>query len=200
LLIYKKGGVYLDIKSRMSRPLDEIIAPDDRYLLAKWGDYHVVVHSRLAHIPRGEFQNWHVIAARGHPFLKAVIDRVLQNIDRYRPWLHGVGKSAVLHVTGPVPYTLAINPLLDRYPHRSVAGQEEIGLEYSAVAGETHVRLFATHYSQLEESVVMLTGPAAVLSNLYLNSGTHLMIRRVKNRLKDLRDERRARRARASVG
>ena len=36
LLIYKCGGVYLDIKSSVTRPLREIIAGSDRYLLSQW--------------------------------------------------------------------------------------------------------------------------------------------------------------------
>ena len=36
LVIYKHGGVYLDIKSTTTKPLREIIKPDDRYILTHW--------------------------------------------------------------------------------------------------------------------------------------------------------------------
>ena len=39
-LLYKLGGVYLDIKSSAGRPLDEVIAGDDEYLLSHWNDSH----------------------------------------------------------------------------------------------------------------------------------------------------------------
>jgi len=36
LVIYKEGGVYLDIKSSMLKPLDEIILESDSCLLSYW--------------------------------------------------------------------------------------------------------------------------------------------------------------------
>src|SRR5690606_8039351 len=36
LLIYREGGVYLDIKASMNSPLDEVLAKNDRYLLSFW--------------------------------------------------------------------------------------------------------------------------------------------------------------------
>jgi inositol phosphorylceramide mannosyltransferase catalytic subunit len=36
LLLYKFGGVYLDIKSTATRPLDEVLNADDVYLLSHW--------------------------------------------------------------------------------------------------------------------------------------------------------------------
>lgn len=183
LLIYNRGGVYLDIKSRMSKSLSKIIRPDDRFLLAKWGDYNLVLHHELAHIPGGEFQNWHVIGVRGHPFLRAVIESVLVNIDKYRPWLHGVGKNAVIRVTGPIIYTLSIYPLLDRYSHRAVDSQSDLSLEYATAIEGTHMSLFKTHYSGLEESIVTLTGLNDPLSRVYFRLRLHLLLRAIKQRI-----------------
>lgn len=183
LLIYKRGGVYLDIKSRMSQPLRQIIRSDDHFLLSKWGDYNLVLHHELAHIPRGEFQNWHVIGVQGHPFLKAVLESVLVKIDKYRPWLHGVGKNAVIRVTGPIVYTLSIYPLLERYPHRAVDSQSDLALEYATAIEGTHISLFKTHYSNLEESVVTLSGSAALFSGIYFRLRLHLLLRAMKQRI-----------------
>ncbi len=127
LLMYKKGGVYLDVKSSIVRPLDETLLESDRYLLSQWhngkGEQHANwgLHRDLhGIIEGGEFQQWFIACVPGHPFLKAVIENVLSNIDRYNPELHGVGKPGVLRVTGPIAYTLAIVPLLDSYPHRRI--------------------------------------------------------------------------------
>ena len=45
LLMYKVGGVYLDIKSTAMRPLDTVLCPDDRFILSKW------------HLPDGEYEH-----------------------------------------------------------------------------------------------------------------------------------------------
>ncbi len=157
LLLYRLGGVYLDMKSTIDRPFDRVIRPDDVYLLSQWhnkpGEQYEDwgVHDELSAIGLTEFQQWHVICAPGHPFLKAVIEAVLRNIRCYTP-LHGFGKSATLRVTGPIAYTLAISPLLASYPHRFMDAAAD-GLRYSIFdndRSETHRKIMPFHYSQHE--------------------------------------------------
>lgn len=153
LAVYAVGGVYLDIKSYLDRPIDSVIAQDDAYILAHWdngpeGEHPGAgLHPELAGQPAGEFQQWHVIARPAHPFLRSVIAKVLANIETYRPWRQGVGRNGVLRVTGPVAYTLAILPILDRYPHRLLATPAEAGLRYSIGEGYQHMSAFPNHYS-----------------------------------------------------
>jgi hypothetical protein len=164
LVMYKHGGVYLDIKSAFTRPIDEILQPDDRYLLAHWPNEAGQKHADwgmprdLRHIPRGELQQWHIVCAPGHPFLKAVINTVLTNIDRYSPWLHGTGGPGVLRLTGPIAYTLAIHPLLRSHPHRLAKSHVDFSLTYSALTKMSHKPLFKSHYMTLTESVVQMNG------------------------------------------
>lgn len=162
LVVYKCGGVYLDIKSSLTAPLDSILTDNDTYLLSYWknkpGDEFegFGLHPEL-NPEKGEFQQWHVISAPGHPFLKAVIEAVLRNIDTYIPSLHGVGQHGVLRVTGPVAYTLAINRLLSAYPCRIVNTEEDIGLKYSIYKKFSHMHIAkAGHYTLLKDSVILL--------------------------------------------
>lgn len=175
LLLYKQGGVYLDIKSAATRPLDSVLRPDDRFILAQWPSGPEAKfkgagwHEETRHVHDGEFQQWFVVAAAGHPFLKAVIENVLRNLSVYNPALHGVGKPGVLRVSGPIAYTLAIEPLLDRHPHRRVDAERDLGFEYSIYPtvdrGEhPHLRLFKTHYSQSKASIVRLSGLKAAVT------------------------------------
>lgn len=173
LLMYKVGGVYLDIKSSLSKPLDDVLLADDRYLLSFWANKAVGqhqgwgLHPEVSHINGGEFQQWHIMAARGHPFLRAVIANVLRNIDVYNPLIHGAGQRGVLRVTGPVAYTLAIAPLLELYQHRLLVSNNELGLDYSIFTSEnglSHKSLFKHHYTQLSEPVVTI-GPSKRIAN-----------------------------------
>ena len=176
LLLYKCGGIYLDIKSAAEKPLDEVLRPDDVYLLSGWRTSEkddqfegLGSHTELAHIGGEEFQQWHIVAAPGHPFLKAVIENVLRNIDCYNPGLHGTGKIGVLRLTGPIAYTLAIHPLLHAHKHRIVESHGDLGFNYnifSLSASDTyaHAVLFKTHYSMLTEPVVSIDWTTAVLS------------------------------------
>jgi inositol phosphorylceramide mannosyltransferase catalytic subunit len=167
LLMYKFGGVYLDIKSSLERPLDDVLRPDDVYVLSHWSSGKGETfegwgkHAKLRKIGGEEFQQWHIIGAPGHPFLKAVLDHVFDNIDAYNPLLNDTGKNGVLSVTGPIAYTLAITPILRRYPHRLVSGREDLGLIYSIFGSVTiraHKTIFRFHYTDLQEPVIVLNG------------------------------------------
>lgn len=174
LLIYARGGVYLDVKSTLTRPLDEVLLSGDRYLLSRWQgcgeDRHESwgLHDELAAIGRAELQQWQVIAAAGHPFLRAVIENVLYNIDHYVPSVHGVGKDGVLRLTGPITYTQAITSLIRSQPHRLVRSFTDLGLRYSIYDQEDrHVRIFKTHYSLLRSPVVALSARQAAQDALW---------------------------------
>jgi mannosyltransferase OCH1-like enzyme len=149
LLMYKVGGVYLDIKSLATRPLNDVLRPDDRFILSGWNDdmQSWGSHYELRDIPTGEFQQWHIVCAPGHPYLKAVLENVMANIDRYIPSQHGVGKNGVLRVTGPIAYTRAIHAVLEQFPHRVADSSLELGFEYNVYRNQSHETAFKSHYS-----------------------------------------------------
>jgi hypothetical protein len=156
LVMYKLGGVYLDTKSRISKPLNEVLALDEQFVISQWrnkaGEPHSGhgLHRELSGIAGGEFQQWHIVARPGHPFLAAVINSVLENIRAYRPWT-GVGRNGVLRVTGPIAYTRAIAPLLADYPHRRIKSEQEIGFDFSCVERSPFT---SSHYSECTGPVV----------------------------------------------
>ncbi len=174
LVIYKLGGVYLDIKSSFIRPIDQVLHGNEQYIISYWDNAQgeryegYGIHPELASYPRGEIQQWHVIAAPGHPFLRAMIVFILETIEKYSPWRTGVGKAGVLRLTGPIAYTKVLTPLLGIYKHREVRNQSELFLEYSFLAGHTHEKLFKTHYTTFDEPLVNLHGAAFVSARLYV--------------------------------
>ncbi len=162
LVMHKVGGVYLDAKSTALKPLDEVILPTDRFLVAQWHNklgeefQGFGLHPDIAMVPGGEIQQWHIVAAPGHPFLLYAINRVLYQIQNYAPAFHGTGLVGVLRTTGPLCYTLAIAPHLDKAPHR-VVDTREIGFQYSVFPGSpfAHRPSFGSHYALLTEPVVL---------------------------------------------
>lgn len=149
LLMYKVGGVYLDIKSLAARPLNDVLRPDDRFILSGWNEdmQSWGSHYELRDIPTGEFQQWHIVCAPGHPYLKAVLENVMANIDQYIPSQHGVGKNGVLRVTGPIAYTRAIHAVQEQFPHRVADSNLELGFEYNVYRNQSHETAFKSHYS-----------------------------------------------------
>jgi hypothetical protein len=124
MLIWHFGGVYLDLKSGVRHALDQMIRPDDQFLLSrlkngrKW--------SELKDLTLGEeIQQWFIAARPGHPFLAAAIERVTANIETYRPLEHALGARAVIKLTGPIAFTQAIAPLFAADPHREIDSSAE---------------------------------------------------------------------------
>jgi inositol phosphorylceramide mannosyltransferase catalytic subunit len=195
-LLYKLGGVYLDIKSTVTKRLDDVLRPDDSYILSHWN----ANYKNWGRYPElgaeGEYQQWHIIASQGHPFLEAVIAKVNTNIDTYDPHRDGVGKIGVLRVTGPITYTLTISEIQQKYPHRYV-DIEELGFKYSIVeTGKNqaaHEFYLGSHYRKSKALVILPEfvekhGPTIVnpsrLNELYHCSGT--LLRRLVTRLSKL--------------
>ena len=162
LCLYKLGGVYLDIKSTATIPLSKIIQPDDRFLISQWHnspDPSCRVwgqHHELSHIPGGEYMQWMIIACAGHPYLKNVIATVSTNIDLYHRYFYGVGREAVLAITGPVAYTRSIHVILNEHPHRFVDVFGDMGLQYSIYSDRrVHRQLQPHHYSRIDEPLIL---------------------------------------------
>lgn len=191
LVIYHDGGIYLDIKSSADIPFNELILPDDRYLLSHWlngpGQVHEAIgfHRCIPHT-HGEFQQWHVIATSGHPFLKAVIENVCNNIHHYNPVLHDTGGWGVVNLTGPIAYTLAISKYLHHHPHRIVRSNQALGLVYSLYEvknlGHNHHSHSKTHYTRQTDSIIKLTGYKKLMF-----SALNPLIQLIKKQLINLR-------------
>lgn len=173
LLLYRFGGVYLDLKSGAARPLDEVLRPDDVYLLSHWRNGPSQIHegfglwSDVDACPGGEFQQWHIIAAPGHPFLRAVIESVLANIDAYDPWRHGTGGRGVLKLTGPIAYTKAIAPIRDRHRHRMLTSEDDVSLCYSLQDNAKRIQAATNHYTGRTDAITTQRGAKAVSAMIY---------------------------------
>lgn len=183
LLMYRTGGVYLDIKSAATRPLDDVLRPDDQYVLSQWhgtrfAGMKMGIHDALRAIKGTEYQQWHIVAAPGHPFLKSVIENVLRNLRIYNPGIHGVGRDGVLAVTGPIAYTLAIHPLLTSYPHRFADSAEDLGFDYNVfMTGRNtsaHTFLFRSHYAALRQPIAAV-GPISRAYGFPFRAGRKLV-------------------------
>jgi len=154
LVIYKEGGVYFDIKSSFTKPFNSSIKISDKMILSHWNYKKWGMHGDIDN-PKGEFQQCFIIAVPGHPFLKSVIENILRNIDIYNSFIHFSGQGGVLRLTGPIAYTLAISPLLYKYPYRLVQSKEDLGFVYSIYDGMSHEGLFKIHYSKLKEPIII---------------------------------------------
>ena len=103
-ILYKNGGVYLDIDSEILQPLDELIREEDQCIITREGN-------------PGIFNNWIMIFEKEHPILLQTIRYCCHNI------VHKTSQD-ICYLTGPAgPFTSAINdvflPLYPKKPWRS---------------------------------------------------------------------------------
>jgi mannosyltransferase OCH1-like enzyme len=154
LLMYKIGGVYIDIKSSIKLPLSQSIKPEESFLLSHWGQTHEGWGKyKTKEGLLNEFQQWHIIAEPNHTFLKQVIMNVIWNIIHYDYKTNGFGKFGVLNLTGPIVYTKAINLIKERASY-SLVDIEEYGFKYSNVSNKGLKSTMPIHYSELTEPII----------------------------------------------
>jgi mannosyltransferase OCH1-like enzyme len=92
LILYKNGGIYIDIDSALLKNIDDLIL-----------NYDAVITREPN--PPNEYVQWALFFCKEHPILKQTIENVVYNIKNNRYSDH-VGK-----MTGPLPYTEAIDKL-----------------------------------------------------------------------------------------
>jgi mannosyltransferase OCH1-like enzyme len=96
-ILYKKGGLYLDIDSCIKHPLSSFIKPNDKAIISLEGNPNLYVQ-------------WALIYEANHPFLKKTLEFILENIqsNKYPHDVHSM--------TGPTVYTKAIKECLKEEP------------------------------------------------------------------------------------
>ena len=92
-VLYKYGGVYLDIDSQITARMDSFVEPEDRAIIALEGN-------------KTFFVQWALFYEAGHPFLAKTLDLIIDNIATNRFPCDGHS------MTGPTPYTKAIKEVI----------------------------------------------------------------------------------------
>lgn len=92
LVLYKEGGVYLDIDSVLHGSLDNLIAPGDRAIISRERN-------------PGIFVQWCMMFEPLHPILKITIDKCIYNI------LHET-TTDIMYLTGPRVFSQAVNEVV----------------------------------------------------------------------------------------
>jgi len=96
-ILYKKGGVYLDIDSKILKKLDSIIMPDDSAVISLESNMKCYVQYAL-------------FFDKGHPFLKRTLEVVIDNLQNNR------NPYDIHSMTGPTAFTNAIKECLADSP------------------------------------------------------------------------------------
>lgn len=116
LILYKYGGIYLDIDSSINKPLRELIKEEDQAILtAERNDYL--------------FVQWCLIYSKDHPILKRTIEFVVENIQN-NLFPKDIGK-----MTGPMVYSKGI-----LYTHYELFGEVLDNRRMSEKTDKTYIK------------------------------------------------------------
>ena len=123
LIIYKEGGIYLDIKSALIKNIDDIleknnliisrgkanIYPFHYGLISQYrNSYNWSYFSKVKYY--GEYNNWCIISPAGNQLLAKVIKQMVSNIEyglKYQNKYNN-GEYSVLALTGPIMFSRVI--------------------------------------------------------------------------------------------
>ena len=108
-ILLKKGGVYVDLDSRVVGNLDDWIHPDDTAIIT-------------AERHPGMYVQWALVYDKGHPFLHKTLDNVLDNIRNNRH-PHDIHK-----MSGPTVYSDSIRSCLSEDPSIKY---RSLGIDYN---------------------------------------------------------------------
>lgn len=107
-ILYKKGGIYLDIDSKLVSRFKDFIREEDEAVISIENNGHL-------------YTQWALIFNAGHPFLKRTLKLCLENIQEHK-FPHDVHKT-----TGPPVLTQAVKEVLAQNPDTPY---REMGVEY----------------------------------------------------------------------
>jgi inositol phosphorylceramide mannosyltransferase catalytic subunit len=107
-ILYKKGGVYLDIDSLNITKLDKFILPTDTAIIALENNLEF-------------FVQWALIFEAGHPFLKKTLEIVVENLKENKHPNNGH------KMTGPTVYSEAIKECINQSPNINF---RQLGVDY----------------------------------------------------------------------
>jgi len=162
-ILYKKGGIYLDIKSSINIPIfGNIIKEEDICILDKkknkWESY------RIHNILDGTREQFFLCFSKNHPYLKTIIELLTNNIiqkniciptgyKKNYPLNYNNTKEKILRFSGPDFYSAAINLSIctNGLLHREIEYKK-----FATIEGKNKKLHYknSKHYSEIDKNII----------------------------------------------
>jgi mannosyltransferase OCH1-like enzyme len=138
-ILYKYGGIYLDVDSAITKRLDDFIEPADKAVIS------------FEKNP-GVYVQWALVYEAGHPFLQKTLQLILENIGQNKY------PNDVHQMTGPSVYTKAINECLHSnpsIPHRLLGIDYDGNFKFKLPLSKLMYRK-GEHWKELQKTKTVL--------------------------------------------
>jgi mannosyltransferase OCH1-like enzyme len=130
LVLYKYGGIYLDMDSSIECSLKTLINDEDDAIITAEGN-------------PGVYVQWALIFSKEHPILKRTIELIVENIKQ------NSYPNDILKMTGPIVYTKAINEIHKESFEGNIINHSQINknTDITYKTCDTSYRLYGIDYS-----------------------------------------------------
>ena len=120
LVLLKHGGVYADLDTECTRPLDGFIQPEDDVIVGMESMSPSSEYAFKHHFVRSiQMLQWIIISRPNHPILRAVCDHINDNADTV--FSNNTNIDTLMR-TGPGPWTDAVLQYIDRRKELTQSG------------------------------------------------------------------------------
>ena len=174
VLIFLYGGVYVDMKSCIVKPLPPM--PEDKDLWIATLQYN------QNHIfKNGEVANWWIYGRKGSPILKDIIERIVENVfihyeypdmidfENIAKFNNSKNCSKVLATTGPIAVT---NAIYNSKNYESVIHDNSISECFQYMCDVPHKK-GKKHYSNQNHPLVLFQKPSTIPKVIFMKKGPH---------------------------
>ena len=150
-VLYKRGGVYIDIKCRINVSLFRDVICDDDICLLDIPKHH----TEPWRIDKPTHEQYVLIFAPGHPYLKSMIELMVDYISKkYEPKeINGrppTPRQKILHITGPDAFTVAVHKCTqEKLLHRIIDYDSMFSLHVDIDYKKMYAMNGRTHYSEV---------------------------------------------------
>ena len=141
-ILFKKGGIYLDIDSRILYEIDNFVKPDDKAVIS--------YEKNMKH-----FIQFALFFEANHPFLKRTLDLIFDNI------INNAYPYDTHKMTGPTVFTQAVKECIKESPnisYRTLGVDYEGKVQFSFPTSKTFLYGFSrkNHWKKLSSKIPVI--------------------------------------------
>lgn len=173
LIIYKEGGIYMDIKSGPKKLLDDIFEKEGNKLLVGLGEDKIPYYLPKKHlqdllylhddwsfvtgVKGSEWQQFIFASPSGNPILGLIIKQVVSNIEEgmKNKEYYNSGKYSVVAMTGPIPFSIVIEKYKEKYKDKIKFFKGEIGGRFKHSLIDYKKIMSDKHYSKVKNKNIL---------------------------------------------
>ena len=174
LIIYREGGIYMDVKTGPKKQIDDIFEKNGDKLLVGLGENTIPYYIPKKHLQNflylnddwsfitgvkgSEWQQYIFASPAGNPILGLIIKQVVSNIEEgmKNKQYYNSGKYSVVAMTGPIPFSMVIEKYKKEYKDKIEFFKGGLGRRFDHSLIDYKKIMANKHYSKIENKNILI--------------------------------------------